>query len=234
MKKILALMFLLIFFVPMIAFATASSIGIISDYTDPRTNNRIITIKFVAASTDGSISNLTLTAKGSTSGLNKPLLGWCLYSVHIDGDHAGAHDGAANAAVLTDTDAGFIPGALIGYVISNTTDGTSTATITANTASTVTGTLSGGTTDNDWDVGDTYTIAAEPKEDSDLYIYQGGIDLLDGNGVDMVDNTTERDVYFAIDSLPATRLITGDLVLTITQASSATASALGFLEIVLY
>jgi len=158
---------------------------------------RVITITFVASHTDGSIPDLTLN--DTTAGINRyyPLKYWSLFQVIIDGDHAGAHDGSANASVLTDTDAGFDVNQFVGYTISNTTDGSS-GTITANTASTVTATLTGGT-DNDWDVGDAYTIAAEPTEDSDLYIYQGGLDILEGNGVDQVDNTTERNAYCMID-----------------------------------
>lgn len=230
MKKILA--FLLIFMMwSTMAWATASSVTVISDYTDPASSTRVIRIKAVAASTDGSYSDLTLRADGKTSGCVAPLSGWIFYSLHIDGDHAGAHDGSGNAAILSDTDAGFIPGALIGYTISNATDG-STATITANSQSTVTGTLTGGT-QNDWDAADTYTIAAEPTENSDVYFYMGGIDILDANGVDQVDNTTERDLYFAVNGVPATRLITGDIVITTTQAAVATNSALVFYEIIL-
>ena len=69
------------------------------------------------------------------------------------------HDGAANAATLTDSTRSFpTSGAksIIGGTIYNVTDGSSGA-ITAATATTVIATLSGGT-DNDWDVGDTYLI----------------------------------------------------------------------------
>jgi hypothetical protein len=45
---------------------------------------------------------------------------------------------------------------MIGMTLTNDTDGSST-TITANTATTATGVLSGGTED-DWDIGDSYTI----------------------------------------------------------------------------
>jgi len=70
---------------------------------------------------------------------------------------SGTHTGAANAAILTDSSKAWKPSALIGKVITNTTDG-STATITANTAQAITGTLAGGI-DNDWGVSDAYTIA---------------------------------------------------------------------------
>jgi len=76
----------------------------------------------------------------------------------------GTHDGLAAASILTDTGATFVPNALIGTVISNTTDG-STGTITANTATTITATLAGGT--NDWDVSDAYSIPVFDSQDTD-------------------------------------------------------------------
>lgn len=72
---------------------------------------------------------------------------------------SGTHDGAGNAAALTDSTAAFPTDVdLIGGTIYNLTDGSS-GTITANTGTTVTATLSGGT-DNDWDVSDVYYIIA--------------------------------------------------------------------------
>lgn len=69
----------------------------------------------------------------------------------------GTHDGAGNAAVLTDTTAAFDANELVGKTIKNTTDG-SEAIVTANTATTITGVLSGGT-DDDWDISDAYSIS---------------------------------------------------------------------------
>lgn len=69
----------------------------------------------------------------------------------------GTHDGSDNVAVLTDTTQAFTINEFVGFLISNLTDG-STAIVTANDATTVTGVLSGGT-DNDWDIGDDYTIS---------------------------------------------------------------------------
>lgn len=70
---------------------------------------------------------------------------------------AGTHDGAADAAVLTDSGETWTTDEWVGYTIKNITDG-SQALITANTSTTITGVLYGGT-DNDWDIGDTYHIA---------------------------------------------------------------------------
>jgi hypothetical protein len=175
-----------------------------------------------------------LTLNNATTGINRyyPLTSWNIFQVIIDGDHAGAHDGSNNATILSDTDAGFDVSQWVGYTVSNSTDGSS-ATITANTSSTVTGTLSGGTGD-DWDTDDAYTIATEPTEDSDLYIYQGGRDILEANGVDQVDNTTERTVYCMVNSQPAAPPIISDLVITLTQASSATNDAVGTIKLILY
>jgi hypothetical protein len=70
-----------------------------------------------------------------------------------------------------------------------------------------------------------------PTEDSDLYVYQRGVDLLDGNGVDEIDNTAKSAVYAAIDgSGPYPRPITGDIHITAEQASSATTAATGIFK----
>jgi hypothetical protein len=76
----------------------------------------------------------------------------------------GAHDGSANAAVLTDSTKSWTNDQWIGYRIRNTTDG-SFATITDNDATTITGVLEGGT-DNDWDVSDAYVIVDGLNSDS--------------------------------------------------------------------
>jgi len=68
----------------------------------------------------------------------------------------GLHDGAGNAAILTDSSQAWTPDALIGYQVFNTTDGSS-GVITNNDVTTVTATLAGGT-DNDWDANDAYEI----------------------------------------------------------------------------
>ena len=72
------------------------------------------------------------------------------------GTLAGAHDGANNAATLTDSGEAWGINQFLGYTLTNTTDGSST-TVTSNTATTITGVLSGGT-DDDWDIGDAYTL----------------------------------------------------------------------------
>lgn len=72
-------------------------------------------------------------------------------------DITGTHDGLANSAFLSDSLATFsTPNGLVGRTIRNTTD-VSIARIEANDGTTVTATLGSGT-DNDWDIGDAYTI----------------------------------------------------------------------------
>jgi len=78
----------------------------------------------------------------------------------------GSHDGAANAAVLTDTSKSWTVGEWVGGNIVNSTDGSS-GTITANTATTITAVLSGGT-ENDWDVSDAYSISVNAQSESIL------------------------------------------------------------------
>ena len=235
MKKLITILcFAILLLLPLSGYGAGSSMTVTND-TGPVKNKetgdiiRTITITFVADDSDGSIPDLTLNDR--TTGINTyyPLKSWNIFQIIIDGDHAGAHDGGDDAAFLTDTDAGFDPGQWVGYTITNGTTA-ATATITANTASTVTGTLSA----DDWDNGDTYTIAAEPTENSDLWIYQGGRDILEGNGVDQVDNSTERTVYCMVNSQPAAPPILSDLVITVTQASTATNDAVGTIKLILY
>lgn len=239
MKKLITLLcFMVLLLIPLSVFGAGSSMTVTDD-TGPVKNKqtgdiiRTITITFVADDSDGSIPDLTLN--DTTTGINRyfPLKSWNIFQVIIDGDHAGTHDGSGNATTLTDTDAGFDVDQWVDYTITNTTDSNSSGTITANTASTVTATLTGGT-DADWDVGDAFTIAAEPTEDSDLYIYQGGRDILEGNGVDAVDNSTERTVYCMVNSQPAAPPIISDLVITLTQATSKTNDAVGTIKLILY
>jgi hypothetical protein len=77
-------------------------------------------------------------------------------TTYADAVITGTHDGAGNAAVLTDSGAAWAVDGFVGRTLINVTDGSS-AVITSNTATTVTGTLVGGT-DNDWDASDSYEI----------------------------------------------------------------------------
>jgi hypothetical protein len=72
----------------------------------------------------------------------------------------------------------------------------------------------------------------EPTEDSEIYIYQSGIDLLGGNGVNQVDNTTEREVFFYFGSTKVTRPFYDTLTVRITQQAAATNSATGTIRII--
>jgi hypothetical protein len=73
----------------------------------------------------------------------------------------------------------------------------------------------------------------EPTENSELYIYQNGIDILGGIGVDLVDNTSEREVFFYFASTKETRPIAYALTVTVTQQAAATNSATGTIRLYL-
>ena len=73
----------------------------------------------------------------------------------------------------------------------------------------------------------------EPTEDSELYIYQNGIDILGGNGVNQVDNTAEREVFFSFSSLGETRPVFDTWTVRITQQAAATNSATGTIRLIL-
>jgi len=67
----------------------------------------------------------------------------------------------------------------------------------------------------------------EPTENSEIYIYENGFDLLAAGGVDQVDNTAERQVYFNNGTDPVKQPIANTLTVTITQQAAATNSATG-------
>ncbi len=73
----------------------------------------------------------------------------------------------------------------------------------------------------------------EPQEDSEIYVYQYGMDLLDANGVNMVDNTTERTVHFAADGQPLMQPFVDTWTITVTQQAAATSSAVITLYLIL-
>lgn len=132
--------------------------------------------------TNGQMINVSITGNTANNAKNaiyfrSPLLRQCIVKDNIFSGKAfneanfgttGSHDGAGNAASMTDSGASFTVNALIGYRIENTTDGSS-GTITANTATNITATLSGGT-DNDWDVSDAYFIIDEMDGSSAITI----------------------------------------------------------------
>lgn len=79
-----------------------------------------------------------------------------------DDSQSGAHTGANNASVLTDSGQTWTVDQWVGYKVNNLTDGSS-GIITANTSTTVTATLSGGAED-DWDTSDVYSIVEGPLD----------------------------------------------------------------------
>ena len=73
----------------------------------------------------------------------------------------------------------------------------------------------------------------EPTEDSEIYVYQYGMDLLDANGVNMVDNTTEREVHFATDGQPLMQPFVDTWTVTVTQQAAVTNDAVITLYLIL-
>ena len=74
----------------------------------------------------------------------------------------------------------------------------------------------------------------EPTENSELYIYDAyGGDMLGGQGVDQVDNTAERRVYFHNGTAPVRQPCVDAWTVTITQQAAATNSATGTIKIIL-
>lgn len=80
----------------------------------------------------------------------------------------GAHDGAGDAATLSDSGESFPTNAYIGMTLYNVTDGSS-CTVTDNNGTTMTCTLAGGT-DNDWDASDAWAVAPGPQQ-SGMFFY---------------------------------------------------------------
>jgi len=74
----------------------------------------------------------------------------------------------------------------------------------------------------------------EPTENSELYILNaGGGDVLGGQGVDQVDNTAERFVYFHNGSVPFKQPMVGTWTVRVTQQAAAVNSATGTLYVIL-
>ncbi len=73
----------------------------------------------------------------------------------------------------------------------------------------------------------------EPSEDSELYIYENSFDLLAGGGVDQVDNTIERQVFFNNGTYNVKQPLTAAVTITVTQQAVAVNSATGTIYIYL-
>ena len=100
----------------------------------------------------------------------------------------GAHDGSANAAILTDTSQAWPVNYFIGDTITNTTDG-STATITANTATTITGTLSGAPTGS--------ITAFADAGGGEVTVTSAGHSVVNGNVVTITGTTSYNGTFVA-------------------------------------
>ncbi len=73
----------------------------------------------------------------------------------------------------------------------------------------------------------------EPSEDSEIYVYQYGMDLLDANGVNMVDNTAERNVHFAADGQPLMQPFVDTWTITTTAQAAVVNAAVVTLYLIL-
>lgn len=98
----------------------------------------------------------------------------------------GAHTGAADQTVLTDSGESWTTNEWVGYVIVNTTDG-SHGIIASNTSTTITLTADGlnGGTDNDFDNGDNYLIGKGLNADTTSGISHRFMVKVRFNGVDI-------------------------------------------------
>lgn len=99
-------------------------------------------------------------------------IGDTIYIRAVPMGNQGRHDGPDVTSILSDNDQSWTPGALVGSIVENLSDGPngSSGTITANTATTITASLSGGT-NNHWSNGDRYRLRmADAALDGRLFI----------------------------------------------------------------
>lgn len=157
-------------------------------YNDPTVANILQTY------TNYQVTSVTLKNDGDKLMVSVGLKG--VNFNYDQGEVTGAHDGLDNASALTDTSANFYnAGVRVGDTVYNDEDGSS-GTITAVGKTTIAATLSGGT-DNDWDIGDAYSIntyeAPTAKTDSPALYYDSEVSI---NGT--VDGTV-RTVSTSVD-----------------------------------
>jgi hypothetical protein len=73
----------------------------------------------------------------------------------------------------------------------------------------------------------------EPTEDSDIYIYMLGKDQLNGRGIDQVDNSTERALYFSTAGQPRRQDIVGAVTISVVLSLPKAWVATGTLYLIL-
>ena len=127
----------------------------------------------------------------------------------LNADYDGTHTNTNNNAGCTDTSASFPVDALIGFTVTNVTDG-STALITDNAATTITGSLSGGTGD-DWDTNDVYFISKAPETGDDyllmvdadgaanIDVYSKNLDSWETQRIDFGSTTGAQVIFYDAD-----------------------------------
>ncbi len=122
----------------------SNNVAVLSDSTKAWVAGSFVNL-YVYNVTDG--SKAVITANTATT-----VTGTSIVGPTITGTHSGSND----EPILTDISKAWVPNVLVGYKVTNNTDG-STGTITSNSATTITATLTGGS-ENDWDSGDSYSI----------------------------------------------------------------------------
>jgi hypothetical protein len=147
---------------------------------------------FLYQDSDGNIENATTTGSGTTMvlgttpTLTSPVInGATGTGGKFTGDltglmpsvvlthSSGVHDGADDAATMTDSGESFTTSQFVGMTVYNITDGSS-CTVTANDGTTITCTLAGGT-GNDWDTNDVWQVGPGPSQSGSwFYVVAAG------------------------------------------------------------
>ena len=183
--------------------------------------------------TSGTLASKDLHLQGSSGGsistLTCDFRNTSITNIQTDGTvFTGTHDGAGNAATLSDSGAAFTS-LVIGRTVFNTTDGSS-GVVTAFTATTLTATLTGGT-DDDWDASDTYTLetgarcSARGKAHLDLTVVYNNV--IEGNGTktDRVYMDSDAGVVNITTSftLGSTSSVTGNVSISLKNSAGLNA-----------
>jgi hypothetical protein len=132
--------------------------GTIFEYEDTTTTGMVFD------RVKGANTSFARATRISSSQVEKPIQ-YCVWGCDFENNKvltydSGSHDGASEAATLTDSSKAWTVDEHVDRIIHNLTDG-SIGEITANTATTINAILIEGT-DDDWDAGDSYEIK-EPK-----------------------------------------------------------------------
>jgi len=137
-------------------FATTTSAQLLAVLSDETGTGALV------FGTSPTIATPTITGNTTVSGTLTGLVNSTVLT-----NTEGVHDGANDAAIMTDSGESFGTSAYVGMTIYNNTD-TSSCVVTANNGTTITCTLSGGTGD-EWDTNDTWSVAPGPLQSGTLF-----------------------------------------------------------------